>query len=66
LPAAKARCEGLKVLQDKTHVLTFDTKWKYQDAELEFRYKEFKEFRDQDLQPKVPKGLKKILDQSNL
>ena len=35
-------------------MLKYDQMWKYQDAELEKRYLEFKEFRDQFLQPPPP------------
>ena len=64
LKEAKERCKNpdLKVY-DKKHVLTFDTKWKYQDVELEERYKEFKEYRDADLQPRRPKHLIKVLEE---
>ena len=47
---------------DKKHTVKFDTKWKYQDTELEERYQEFKEFRDLDLQPRRPKHLIKVLE----
>lgn len=64
LEKTKERYPGLKTFQSKYHILTYDTKWKYQDEELEERYKVFKEVRDHDLQPKVPKDMRKILDLS--
>jgi hypothetical protein len=61
LKEVKERYTNLKVF-DKKHTVTFDTKWKYQDAELEERYKEFKDLRDLDLQPRRPKHLIKVLE----
>jgi hypothetical protein len=42
LKETKEQYPGLKTYEGKSHTLTYDTKWKYQDQELEDRYQEFK------------------------
>jgi len=63
---AKAEYPKLDAIFGKKHTLTFDTNFKFQDEELETRYKKFKDFRDKELQKPVPEDKKWTTDETKI